>query len=702
MRRMLLQVFVPVLLLPLFSCGGGRSSSTNNSTDHAPISIDLRESRVTLAAGESHQFTATLTGTTNTAVNWRMSGCEKVTCGTLNATGLYTAPSNIPEQFTITISAVSTADPTKSAQVAVTHMPVTVVMAPAVGAWVPLEGSVEFSVYVLYDRSNRGVTWALDPTCTSLCGTLSHVGHQSATYTAPLSAPSTAVALIATSVADPNRSARTAISFSEPNMLVEGDYAFVYDGWFISVSSASSFYTQYRVASIGHFHADAKGNITEGEEAVNSPDGVGESIPFSGTYNIGSDGRGSFTIGNELMSSTFELVVDASRTKGKFIRFDGGSESGTGHFELQDSSAFSPSALAGDYAFAISGTSDDWNRLAAVGRFTVDPEGVISSGKGDKSAQVGVGSQPQTYLDNLSLTGSLSFPSTNTGHGTFKLNLGAQTAPNWEINFIYYIVSRDKILLMQSDPRSFTNVIVMSGEARRQHGPFTADSLRGSTVFSMSGSNRANYGAFFEHVAIGQMVADGSGALTGALDDAGQTYESVSAGTLNGTYSVEPSGRAMLRVGTGSLDGAVAYFFDANEAFLMQTQPGNDVLLGSIQPQATGPFDAASIAGRFLTIAGAPATEQVENQCGVTTFDGKGSFSTGMDTNNNLHDDPSTWLRHLDLKGTYTVAPNGRGTMSFDPSSSRGMVFWIISPGQIVANAGVPVSGWSTLLDLEK
>jgi hypothetical protein len=53
---------------------------------------------VQVAAGGHLQFSATVTGSTNTAVVWSISGpgCSGAGCGTITATGLYTGPATLP------------------------------------------------------------------------------------------------------------------------------------------------------------------------------------------------------------------------------------------------------------------------------------------------------------------------------------------------------------------------------------------------------------------------------------------------------------------------------------------------------------------------------------------------------------------------------------------------------------------------------
>lgn len=59
----------------------------------------------------TQQFIATVTGTTNTAVTWQVNGTTggNATVGTIDTTGLYTAPSTVPSPATVTIEAISQA-----------------------------------------------------------------------------------------------------------------------------------------------------------------------------------------------------------------------------------------------------------------------------------------------------------------------------------------------------------------------------------------------------------------------------------------------------------------------------------------------------------------------------------------------------------------------------------------------------------------
>jgi hypothetical protein len=73
-------------------------------------------------AGSSFQFTATVTGNSNTSVTWAVNGTAggSATLGTISSTGNYSAPASLPNPKMLTITAVSVATASATASSAVT------------------------------------------------------------------------------------------------------------------------------------------------------------------------------------------------------------------------------------------------------------------------------------------------------------------------------------------------------------------------------------------------------------------------------------------------------------------------------------------------------------------------------------------------------------------------------------------------------
>ena len=92
------------------------------------ITVSVSPSSVSLQTDAKQQFSASVSGTSNTSVSWKMSGsgCSGTSCGTITSAGLYTAPAVAPSPSNVTITATSQQDTTKSASanVGITTPPV--------------------------------------------------------------------------------------------------------------------------------------------------------------------------------------------------------------------------------------------------------------------------------------------------------------------------------------------------------------------------------------------------------------------------------------------------------------------------------------------------------------------------------------------------------------------------------------------------
>ena len=127
----------------------------------AAVTVTISPTSATLQPGQTQQFTATVTGTSNTAVTWTATG------GTISSTGLYTAGSTAGSNFSVT--ATSVADSTKSASAGVTiPAAVTVTISPASATLQP--GQTRQFTATVTGSSNTAVTW------TATGGTISSSG----------------------------------------------------------------------------------------------------------------------------------------------------------------------------------------------------------------------------------------------------------------------------------------------------------------------------------------------------------------------------------------------------------------------------------------------------------------------------------------------------------------------------------------------
>jgi hypothetical protein len=110
MRRASLGLVLALILVHV-SCTGS-TKSTGTSTPPPQVTVSVTPTAANVRAGAGQPFSATVSGTTNQGVAWSVNGVVggNATVGLINNTGLYTAPSILPNPNTITIGAASVAN----------------------------------------------------------------------------------------------------------------------------------------------------------------------------------------------------------------------------------------------------------------------------------------------------------------------------------------------------------------------------------------------------------------------------------------------------------------------------------------------------------------------------------------------------------------------------------------------------------------
>lgn len=188
---------------------GAPASRLSGATDgfvvrYAELTVQVTPATVTLGAGDTQQFVAEVTNTSNPAVRWNIFP----PLGTISPTGLYTAPASFTGSSLVTVSAVSQADGTKISEAIITLVQrVQVAVTPA--AVTLLANQTQQFTATVQGAASTAVTWSLSPAT----GEISAAG----LYRAPavIAAPAT-VTVRAASVADPQRTATATITLSPP------------------------------------------------------------------------------------------------------------------------------------------------------------------------------------------------------------------------------------------------------------------------------------------------------------------------------------------------------------------------------------------------------------------------------------------------------------------------------------------------------
>jgi hypothetical protein len=626
------------------NAGGGSTVSVSLTPNSNPVLVG-----VTL----TQRFTANVSGASSQSVTWSISGsgCSGASCGTIDANGLYTAPAAPPNPATVTVKAISAADPSKSGSVTVKIVHISVTVLPT-ATTVALTGTQQFTPQVT-PRTN--VTWSVTGTgCSgSACGTVDNNG----LYTAPSSMPSPpSVKVIATSIVDPagTGSANVALVTTFNNHF-SGTYAFRFSG----------FDNNGAVYSAGNFQADGNGNIS-GVQDVNRNTGV-QNLTFTGTYLVGSDNRGTMTLTTTLGTSTYGFAIGANGET-IFVEFDNTGTRGAGVID-KAKTPFSAAQVSGPYVINLFGSDLAGKRLGLAGLFQANAN-ILSGGAADLNDNGTASSSSAvsgSYTVNANGRGTMQFVA--PGVGTF--------------NFAFYIVDKTEIFFVSTDPVGSDR---LGGLALAQDTTLALGnaSLKGSAVFNLTGLEESSLSNV---VAVGLLNTDGAGALvSGGMFDENNAGTIISQQPLSGTYNIASNGRGTISLagsplGAGSQQATsfVAYVATQNRAVLLDVT-SQAALSGFLEPQIGANLDATTIQGVFVTGTTATANTGATNITGVLTMNGSNALTGSQDESTPLANTPGEIVA-----GTYTVASNGRGTMSLTSPTTANRVFYIVNNSKFEA-----------------
>jgi len=227
-------ICVTALGMLIAGCGGSSVSSSSAKAGSISITNSSGTTGITsLAVASTAQLSMTpVNDVSKAGVDWTVTcGGNPTTgsitngaCGTLSpahtansGTTVYTAPSQIPINTWVTITATVTSNPAQSSSASLTIVTSTIGVTISVGSLTPadtlqINQSVSIGYTVANDPLNAGV--ALTATCGSpVCGSFSNGG----TYTAPSVVPTGGtVTITATSLTDTTKSASVKLTITNP------------------------------------------------------------------------------------------------------------------------------------------------------------------------------------------------------------------------------------------------------------------------------------------------------------------------------------------------------------------------------------------------------------------------------------------------------------------------------------------------------
>jgi hypothetical protein len=437
--------------------------------------IGVNPDNVTVAAGTQQQFSPILTGSfSNSSVKWSVQGkgCSTGSCGTIDQSGNFTAPSAPPANSSIQIVASIATDSSKSGFANVTIAPpVGITVNPSTTQTLGAGLSQPFTATIT-NTSNLTANWTVSGTgCTgAACGTItaSTVGAAPATYTAPNLIPTPpTVTIKATSAADNTKNAtvnvnlillvnvlpftvNVAVLHTQPFSATVTGSANQAVTWSLSGAGCSGA-TCGTIDAAGNYTAPiavpnpAAVTVTATSQVDNTTQGTatvtvtgsssGAPGQLLGRYaflyrgyptptgtprvEAGSllfDGNGAILAGSQIDQNTGAAHTQVAVT-GTYV-FEAGSTSRAGRLEAQDPAALAGGALsAGGYAISMRGGTNaglSTTVASAVGRFDLNA-GAVSGGElGRTFADATFGDCNVTQTINASLS-----PAYSTFTGTY-------------------------------------------------------------------------------------------------------------------------------------------------------------------------------------------------------------------------------------------------------------------------------------------
>lgn len=456
---------------------------------------------------------------------------------------------------------------------------------------------------------------------------------------------------------------------ANPNSLLRGSYVFFFRG----------FDTQGVVQTSGQLTLDGSGTITGGTEDMNRVSGVTIGAALSGTYAVGTDGRGTLTLTatnatNQKLTSAYQLVLD-SAGNARFFENDTGNATppplpthGAGIMKPQVGSSFSAANFSGNYAFAFAGQDLTTAPAALVGVVHADGASSFSPGTLDFN-------DAGLYSPAVPASGNFSV-STVSGRVIANLVFQIPSSAQVTMNFVLYFVSPGDLFAIEIDPTDATHPKI-GGEMILQQPSivFNNAALNGGSVISGTGLNVPNASAF-----VGLLTANSSGgaALSFNQNDGG----TVSQGTAApGTYLVTTNGRAEF-TGFGALGPrlAAAYLTGANQGFLIGSDAAATV--GLLENQMGLPFSAASVRGSYALSGPMAVDDIVSNVIGQTAANGTGLMQGVVDEIDSSGQNPAQ-----PFVGNYSLGVSGQGTMVTNTPAGipTNLAIYVVSPSAIRA-----------------
>ena len=642
LHKISLQAAVTAFVLLIVGCGGGSNSNPPTPPTPPAIAVSLAAAPPTsLVAGATTNITANVSNdSANAGVRWTVT-CGSSACGSFNpsqtASGgatVFTAPTAVPTGNSVTVTATSVTDGTKTATAMITITALAQPIAVTLAAQPPMSmvggTTTNITANVANDSANAGVNWKV--TCgSSPCGSFTPPSTPSGavtTFTAPSAVPTgNTVTVTATSVTDTTKTATATITITPPAQP-------------IAVTLAP--------APPSSLTVNATANLTANVANDSANGGVKWTVSCSssacGSFNPAQTASGAMTIftappavptGN-MVIVTATSVTDSTKSASATMTI----------------SAASGSPLAdGTYVYHLAG-QDALGPCFFVGAFTVSG-GTITGGRQDFT------DSNTAYVDTVTQTGSgLTIASggnvqvvlTTNSNGTLTMRGTKVSSTRVLVSEYDGFAATTGSIDLQTSQASPTGgyAFLIGGVGFNTSNQALATTLGG--VLNISGTTVSTTASIFD-------VNFGGDVRTEQVFTAG----SVTAPDANGRFTIGLTPDPALGLADFILTG---YVVGPNQIQLIESTQDNLGFnlagMGLGQGANAGTFNQASVAGKTYVFGSSGVDGNGPVDLAGTVAFGSGNTVSGSIAVNDL----SVVGVNTIQTGTYTVDPTGRMTLS--------------------------------------
>ena len=565
MKRAILSAFAVVFVLMLAACGGGGNNPPNNpSVTVSPATANVQE-------GSQQQFTATVSGTNDTGVTWQVNGVTggNTSVGTISATGLYTAPTVVPNPASVTITAFISDMTTVSGSAIVTITAVTFNNSSLKGNYVltlsGLDGNANpfYAIGAITADGNGNIAGGEEDINDTTSGyvnaskitgtyTVSADGRGTLNFSNPIGQFQFALAMQAMNNAVLNETDNGVVAATgnlegqaATPAAPSGNYAFGFSGSGLGCGP---------VNSAGIFNMN--GSTIGGVQDLNCGGTIVKSQTVSGSFGaVDGLGRGTGSFGGSSTGSSNMIYYVVSSGRFRFLADPNAATFFLGSADLQTQPSFASTDFNGSY---VINSSANTNAGVSYTLIQINASGgSVSSGYFDVNDTGNIGS--------AALSGSYSLNSNGYINGTWNVS-------NASLPFAMYLFSPTQGYYLDERTNAVgggnvygqsgsvtTNAAWAGSYATKQFGYFLVGGLLNNT--NATGVS-------------GQMSADGNGTLAGTLD-INDPSGILAAQSMQGTYSVGTvaPGRMTLSTTTAT-EGTrsyVGYIVSSGRVLLLET-----------------------------------------------------------------------------------------------------------------------------------